>query len=124
MADTRQATFLGKVSSESLVDAYNAADFLFFPTKYEGFPVAPMEALACGLPIVVSKESNMGEVVSNGTQGFVVDDGCYSDKIACLVEDSEFRGKMSLNCRDLALHYSWSSQASKYYELYRKVVGA
>jgi glycosyltransferase involved in cell wall biosynthesis len=121
MANTKNVTFLGKVSAETLLDAYNAADFLFFPTQYEGFPVVPMEALSCGLPLVVSKESNMGEIIEQGKHGFVVDDDSYSDKIHLLIQDAELRHKMSLNCRSLALQYSWHNQAEKYLNLYKQL---
>jgi glycosyltransferase involved in cell wall biosynthesis len=43
-----------------------------FPTEYEGSPLLPMEALACGLPIIVFKESNVGEVIEQGIHGFVI----------------------------------------------------
>lgn len=117
---TKNVTCLGSIASNVLMDAYNAADFLFFPTTYEGFPVAPMEALACGLPILVSKESNMGEIIRRGVHGFIVDDECYGDKINLLL-DEHMRSKMAVECRNLALQYSWQQQANKYLELYRRL---
>jgi glycosyltransferase involved in cell wall biosynthesis len=113
---------LSPCSCSVLVDAYNAADFLIFPSKYEGFPLVPMEALACGLPMVVSEASNMGEILTDGKQGFIVGDGDYADRVACLLDDSELRLRMSGECRKLALQYSWKNQAAKYLALYRRLV--
>jgi glycosyltransferase involved in cell wall biosynthesis len=109
---------LGHTSIETLIDAYNAADFLFLPTLYEGFPLVPMEALSCGLPILVSKESNMVEIMKQGKHGFVVNDGSYKDKIEIL-QDPIVRSAMSNNCRELALEYNWKKQAEKYLLLYQ-----
>jgi len=121
MANTKKVTCFGKASLDKLVNAYNSADFLFFPTIYEGFPNVPMEAMACGLPIIVSKQSNMGEVISQGKQGFVVDNDNYSDRIESLLQNQQLREKIAVNCRELALHYDWNKQAQKYLDLYKKL---
>lgn len=111
---------LSTVSFSCLIDLYSACDFFFFPTLYEGHPLSVMEALSCGLPVLVSQKSNMGELIDDGVHGYVVGDGCYSDKIDCFF-DSEHRRKMSVACRELALKFSWKNQATEYLELYRKV---
>lgn len=122
MPNTKNITYLGKTSLDNLVDAYNASDFLFFPTLYEGFPLVPMEAMACGLPILVSKESNMGEVITQGKHGFVVENREYRDKVELLLQDQELRRKLGANCRKLSLQYSWVKQAEKYLELYERLL--
>ncbi|MCL2258141.1 MAG: glycosyltransferase family 4 protein [Candidatus Bathyarchaeota archaeon] len=113
--------FLGKLSEQDLITAYSAADILVFPTVYEGFPMVPMEALACGLPVLVSEASNMGEIIQEGTHGFIVKDGtiaAYQKKIDTVINDSVTLKEMSVNCRNLALNYCWSKQAEKYLALY------
>lgn len=117
--------FLGRVSENELIAAYNAADMLVFPTVYEGFPVVPMEALSCGLPLVVSYESNMGEIISDGVHGFTIQQGSpekYREKIQLILKDEVLINKMSSECRKLALKYSWSVQAQKYLDLYNKIL--
>jgi glycosyltransferase involved in cell wall biosynthesis len=118
--------FLGRVSEADLIAAYSAADLLVFPTVYEGFPVVPMEALSCVLPIVVSKESNMGEVITEGVHGFTIQQNIpemYREKIQYLLNNDGLLSQMSLECRKLALKYSWSIQAQKYLDLYKKMLG-
>ena len=53
----------GRVSEERLVELYNAADVLLFPSFYEGFGLPPLEAMACGTPVVVSDAPSLAEVV-------------------------------------------------------------
>lgn len=54
--------FLGQVEREELVYLYNAAEFLVFPSLYEGFGFPPLEAMMCGLPVLTSKASSLSEV--------------------------------------------------------------
>lgn len=119
--------FLGKISEAKIIDAYNAADFLIFPTIYEGFPLVPLEALASGLPIIVSTESNLGEIIEEGVHGFVVKEGspsAYKEKIEFLLNDDVILEKMSLECRNLAVNYSWKKQAEKYWKIYQRIIGS
>jgi glycogen(starch) synthase len=118
-----KTVFLGKLTDSELIAAYNAADFLIFPTAYEGFPVVPMEAMACGLPIIVSKESNMGEIITDGVHGLVIenrDSQPYRENIEFLLNNAATFKNMSVACRQLAMRYSWRNQSEKYCKLYRR----
>lgn len=55
----------GTVSKEELIDWYNLADVFVFPSLYEGFGVPPLEAMACGTPVVCSKASSIPEIVGD-----------------------------------------------------------
>jgi glycosyltransferase involved in cell wall biosynthesis len=115
----------GKVNDyRLLLILYNAADFLIFPTMYEGFPLVPLEAMACGIPIIVSKESNMGEIIREGVHGFIVKDRnplSYKDRIELLINDTEMLNNMAIQCRSLAINYSWEKQAKRYWEIYKRI---
>lgn len=120
-----KTVFLGKVSEQDLITAYSAADVLLFPTTYEGFPMTALEALSCGLPVIVSEASNLGEIITEGNQGFVVKDrniAAYQEKIDCVVNNDVVLKEMSVKCRKLALSYSWQKQAEKYWLLYQKLL--
>jgi glycosyltransferase involved in cell wall biosynthesis len=57
--------FLGSVGSHDLSHLYNAARCLVHPAFYEGFGLPPLEAMACGTPVVVSNVSSLPEVVGD-----------------------------------------------------------
>lgn len=124
--NSETASFFGKVYDyKLLLTLYNAADFLIFPTQYEGFPLVPLEAMACGVPIIVSEESNMGEIISEGVHGFVVKERnplSYRDKIELLINDDKMLDDMRIKCRNLAVNYSWKKQAEKYWKIYLKLL--
>ena len=56
---------LGVVPRECLPEIYNAVDLFFFPSLYEGFGWPPLEAMACGIPVVASNAGSLPEVMGN-----------------------------------------------------------
>jgi glycosyltransferase involved in cell wall biosynthesis len=118
--------FFGMVKdSEKLCALYNAADFLIFPTLYEGFPIVPLEAMACGLPIIISKECPTREIIKDGVEGFVIEErkpASYTEKIMTLLADYSQNHETSVNCRKLAENYNWGNVGKKYLELYSRMV--
>jgi glycosyltransferase involved in cell wall biosynthesis len=63
--------FPGYVQEEELPLWYNASDILVYPCDYAGFGLPPLEAMACGTPVITSNTSSLPEVVGNG--GIMVD---------------------------------------------------
>ncbi|GAB4114340.1 MAG: glycosyltransferase family 1 protein [Candidatus Caldatribacteriota bacterium] len=63
--------FTGYVPEEELPFLYNAADVFIYPSLYEGFGIPPLEALACGVPVISSNVSSLPEVV--GDAGILID---------------------------------------------------
>jgi len=120
-----KTVFLGKLSEPDLITAYSAADVLLFPTLYEGFPMVPLEALACGLPAIASVQSNLGEIIQEGTHGFVVNgknSTAYQKKIDQLINNPSLLSELSHKCRALALNYSWQKQTERYWLIYQKLL--
>jgi glycosyltransferase involved in cell wall biosynthesis len=71
--DMAGATVLGHLSESELVDVYTAAGCLVFPSRYEGFGLPCLEALACGCPVAAYDNSSLPEVVDGA--GELVEDG-------------------------------------------------
>jgi len=67
------ATLLGRVSDEELADLYTSAGCFVFPSRYEGFGLPCLEAMACGCPVTAFRNSSVLEVV--GEAGVLVEDG-------------------------------------------------
>ena len=57
--------FVGYVSDNALVDLYRQAEFFVYPSLYEGFGLPPLEAMACGTPVITSNAASLPEVVAD-----------------------------------------------------------
>ena len=68
-----EARVLGHLGEAELIDVYSAAGCLVFPSRYEGFGLPCLEALACGCPVAAYRNSSLPEVVDGA--GELVDDG-------------------------------------------------
>jgi D-inositol-3-phosphate glycosyltransferase len=66
--------FRGLVPYEQLVEYYNAADVLVFPSYYESFGLVPLEALSCGTPVVATNVGDLQNIIRDGETGYVLRD--------------------------------------------------
>jgi len=71
---TETVLFLGRVPVEDLPPLYTAASLFAYPSTYEGFGLPPLEAMACGTPVVVSNVSSLPEVVGDAALLVAPDD--------------------------------------------------
>jgi len=116
--------FVGRVSSEDLLYLYNSAELLAHPAFYEGFGLPPLEAMACGLPVIVSNVSSLPEVV--GDAGLLVDPHDVDELtvgIWRVLTDEELRQEMIEKGLRQAARFSWDRAASETLEIYRQVAG-
>lgn len=109
---------------QSIKDYYNAADCFVFPTLYEAFSLATLEAVSSGLPIIATKVNGTEDLIENGVNGFFIkrDSKDIAEKINILIEDEKLRKKMSRNARKSAKNYSWDKVASKTEKIYEEVI--
>ena len=101
---------------------YAASDIFVFPTAYEAFSLATLEAVASGLPILATKVNGTEELIKEGYNGFFVKrhPENIAEKINILLDD-ELRRRMSKNARKTAEEYSWSEVAKKTMEVYKNL---
>jgi glycosyltransferase involved in cell wall biosynthesis len=76
--------FLGSVSEEELVRLYRCADAFLFPSTPQTWGLVVFEAMACGVPVVVSRGAGASEIITDGETGLLVD-SFSPDQIACAI---------------------------------------
>ncbi|MFN8438201.1 MAG: glycosyltransferase family 1 protein [Cytophagales bacterium] len=81
----RDVIFTGKISQIDLVSYYQNAQFLIFPSTYEGFGLPPLEAMACGTPSIVSDIPVLNELYKGSALFTPVDE---PQKLASLIKDA------------------------------------
>lgn len=106
--------FLGDIDDKLLPNYYRGAELFIFPSLYEGFGLPPLEAMACGTPVVVANTTSLPEVV--GHAAIFVDPNDV-DSIAAGIElglsDQALRQRMRLAGIERAKLFSWEQCASK-----------
>lgn len=103
-------TYLGRIPRSRVKDEFLRADVFVHPSLAEGCAVAGLEALACGLPMVVTP--NAGTVVRDGVDGFIVpasDGPALAEKLEAIVTDRDQRARMSAHARERARDFSWDA---------------
>ena len=91
----KHVRFLGFLPTETLAVFYRLARVFVFPSLYEGFGLPPLEAMACGTPVVTSNVSSLPEVA--GGAALLVDplrSGAIADGITACVTDEALRAEL------------------------------
>ena len=104
--------FFGFVPHQTLAALYRMATLFAFPSLYEGFGLPPLEAMACGTPVVTSRISSLPEVVGDGA--LLVDP--YSEEeiaqaIARVLDDEDLRRRLVERGLERAAGFSWERSA-------------
>jgi glycosyltransferase involved in cell wall biosynthesis len=98
---------------------YNTAEALVAPSIYEGFGLTPLEAMACGTPVIVSNVSSFPEIV--GDAGLLIDPGCADELMVAMeriLSDSELRASLVEKGLKRAALFSWDKAAQETLALY------
>lgn len=113
---------LGRVSDDDLVTLYRGATCFVFPSRYEGFGFPPLEAMACGTPVVSSGRTSLAEVVADA--GLVVepdDPAQIAEQLRRVLESSELRGELRQRGLAHVATYSWPECARQTVDVYELV---
>ena len=117
--------FTGFVSDDDLPAMYSAATTFAFPSLYEGFGLPPLEAMACGTPVVVSKTSSLPEVVGDaGLQVDPYDPDSLAAALELLILDEPLRADLRRRGLERAAEFTWQAAATRLLAVYRKLAGA
>jgi len=120
-----RSTFTGMLLGSRKMAALRAADLFVLPSHTENFGVAVVEAMACGLPVVISDQVNIWREVRDAGAGLVVsrDVGQVAGALAYLLDDQDARTAMVTRARALVTEkFSWASSGARMVEVYREIV--
>jgi glycosyltransferase involved in cell wall biosynthesis len=124
-AGVRQdARFFGFVPDRTLACLYRLASVFAFPSLYEGFGLPPLEAMACGTPVVTSNVSSLPEVV--GDAALLVDPRdahALAEALGRVLSDEGLRGDLVDRGRLRAQRFSWERSVAAIHDGYMKALG-
>jgi glycosyltransferase involved in cell wall biosynthesis len=114
--------FTGYISDDDLPLLYNAADVFVYPSIYEGFGLPPLEAMACGTPVITSNTSSLPEVV--GDAGILLDpmdiDG-FANLIYAILFDEELRLTIVKKGLERSKMFNWGKCARETLSVYENI---
>ena len=111
---TDSLVFRGLIPNEQLTEYYNAADVCIFPSYYESFGLVPLEALACGTPVIATDVGNLKNIIRNGETGYVLTDSRpqnMADKIAEVLKKTNPKLSDQQYIRSSIIPFSWAHVA-------------
>ena len=122
--DERGVRFVGFVDEADKPAFYRGAVAFIFPSRYEGFGLPVLEALACGTPVVGSDVSSIPEVVGDAGVLLPPDDaGGMADALIRLATDGDFRAELSRRALAQATRFSWERTVRETLAAYQEAVG-
>jgi phosphatidylinositol alpha 1,6-mannosyltransferase len=116
--DLKEAEFAGVLRGPELARAYANMDVLVFPSHTDTFGNVVLEALASGVPAVVTPDGGPKFIVRDGVTGFVTEDDHFAEAVAELVRDRARLEAMRSKARAYALGCSWDAVFDRVYAGY------
>ena len=118
-----EVIFPGFVPDEDLPALYSAADLFIFPSLYEGFGLPPLEAMACGAPVITSDASSLPEVA--GEAALLVDPKSVevvARAMRSVLENKELRDRLRAKGPTQAAKFTWESAARETLAVYASIL--
>ncbi|WP_418222871.1 glycosyltransferase family 4 protein [Clostridium isatidis] len=115
--------FTDFIPLEKLPIFYNASSLLAYPSFYEGFGLPPLEAMACGTPVIASNVTSLPEIC--GDSALLIDPhniNELSNSIEKVLVDQNLRDKLILKGLEKSSSYSWNITAKGTLEAYKNII--
>jgi glycosyltransferase involved in cell wall biosynthesis len=117
-----RAEFTGVLRGEELSAAYANMDLFVFPSHTDTFGNVVLEALASGVPAIVTPDGGPPTIVRDGETGRIVPDAEFAAAVAGVLADPQKHAAMRLAARAFALTMSWDSVFEGVYAAYQTIL--
>lgn len=118
----KDVIFMDFVPEDELPEWYNAADLVVYPCSYAGFGMPPLEAMACGTPVITSNQTSLPEVV--GSAGIMIDPRDHNvltdEMYEVLINDSLNEDMIKKGLKKAKI-FNWDKSAKETLDIYEKI---
>jgi UDP-glucose:(heptosyl)LPS alpha-1,3-glucosyltransferase len=105
---------------------YAAADIYVCPSLEDAFAFPPFEAMACGLPVIVSSQAGVSELITDGRDGLILKDPRDAETLAGMIRtlqtEPALRRRLGENAANTASQYTWERNAEQFRSLFEEVL--
>jgi glycosyltransferase involved in cell wall biosynthesis len=118
-------TLLEEIGPDEVTECYQSADIFFSPSIIEGLSLVSIEALACGLPLVVTDVPGNEDIVRDTGAGLIVrskDPADMAEGLKKLIDETNTRENFSALALTKAPEFDWRVVARRYADVYRRVL--
>ena len=117
--------FLDQIPDEDKPALYAAATAFAWPSRYEGFGLPPLEAMASGTPVLCSTSSSLPEVTGDAALGLDPDDvDAWAEGFVRIAQDEPLRARLAAQGRQRAAAFTWDRTVSGLRGVFRQVLAA
>jgi glycosyltransferase involved in cell wall biosynthesis len=117
---------VGTLKGQKLVQAYQRCNAFLFPSRFEGFGLAVLEAMACGKPVIASDNSALPEVIEKDVSGIICptnDVNAFAEACLKLAHNPELCERYGYNARKRAVNFFSQDKAiSRYRDIYHSLI--
>jgi len=107
---------------KDVVPYYALADVVVLPSRSEAFGMSILEGMACGLPVVVTSNAGVADLIEHGENGLIVQPGDDLDPFLNRLEQADERRRLGANARQTAQAYTWEQVGRRHEAFYRQVI--
>ena len=118
--------FVGRIPHKKVKEILNRSDIFIFPSLGEGLSLAVLEAMSCGLPCIVTKNSGANDAIIEGINGFEVDIqdiDIIKEKIEWFIQNKSFIPEMGKAAIEKVQEYTWENYEYRVSNLLKKRLG-
>lgn len=112
------------ISDDQLLGLYQTHDIFVLPSLLDGWGLTASEAMACGLPVIVSNATGISDIIKSGKNGYIVEPKNHQDiynKLLILINNRHLRQKIGENARQTIKNFTWDKIGNIFLSLLNKI---
>jgi glycosyltransferase involved in cell wall biosynthesis len=117
--------FLGSKKQQDLINYYNSSDIFILPSLEEGLAMVQLQALACGVPVISTKNSGAEDIIENNTNGLIIEPFSVNDikdKIVYFIENKQMISIFSDKAIESSKKFTWEIYSKKLINIYKNIL--